>query len=103
MPDGRTVILKCRAYLAEEGRGQKNQSRNIPLALQGGDNRTVTAAFQGLPMSPDKWPAGAYEATLIARIGSDKTLEVPGLKFTLAQTNLNIIARPDAILELPLD
>jgi hypothetical protein len=101
VPDGRIVTFGCRAYLAEEGLGQKNQSRNIPIALQGGDSRILTAAFQATDL--DKWSLGTYEVTLIASTGSGKTVRVSGLKFTLVQNDLNIIAKPNAMYMKVLD
>jgi len=95
VPDGRMITFGCRAYLSEEGLGQKNMSRNIPVALQGGSSRIVTAAFQTADL--DKWALGTYELTLITSNDSGEKVQTPALKFTLIQKDLAIIAKPNSI------
>jgi hypothetical protein len=101
VPDGRTISFPCRAYLVDKGRGQRNQSRNIPVALQGGDTRIITPAFQSSDL--EKWSLGSYELRIVASTSSGKRMSVSGLKFTLVPKDLEVIAKPDAIYMKPLD
>jgi len=93
-PDDRTFEFNCRAYLNEIGRGQSNQSRNIPIALQGGESRTITTAFQTHRITD--WLAGIY--TFIIETSDSRGAETQSgkFKFILTEDNLQIIAGPAA-------
>jgi len=92
-PDGKMLIFNGRAHLKEQGRGQVNESRNIPIAIKGGDSKIVTVAFQ----SNGQWSAGKYSIKIVTLI-ANKEHHLPKINFELNQKDLNIIGKPNAIL-----
>ena len=95
VPDGRTINFSCRAYLTEIGRGQQNQSRNIPIAIKGGESMTITSAYQSDELP--SWILGEYNFTINAIDSKGRTVTFPSFKITLSQHDLDIINKPLSI------
>ena len=97
LPNGKNVRYSCNAYLKEEGMGQKNDSRNIPIPLQSGDSRTITAAFQNNEIK--YWICGDYEITIVAKTADGHNAKIHSISISLNNDNLSILkAQPEAIL-----
>jgi len=94
IPDGRKISFICRAYLSEAGLGQSNSSRNIPLAINGAQSKTTTAAFQTVDFT--EWQVGNYQASFYCVDAKGHKISSDSLSFELTNTSLTIIKKPNS-------
>lgn len=98
VPDGRKISFRGWGYLLEKDWWQKNDSRNIPIPIQGWQGKTTTASF----LSHDfwDWQVGKYEIAFTVTNSKSKIIPCKRMKFSLDQKYLEIIRRPNATLML---
>ncbi len=96
VPGGRSIAMKCMTYLVDQGKGQQHSSRNIPVMLRGGDATVITPGLQSDTMGA--WTLGAYNLTLMAERDDGTLISSPPIRFALEQSDLNVLAKPQATL-----
>ena len=101
-PDGHTEDFKCMSYLLESGTGQKNESRNVPISIKGGESITKTVAFQNnIKNSKLKhWIEGQYKIEITAE-DINKNVYTKSLSFSISTDELAVIQNPRAIVMFP--
>lgn len=96
-PDGHVETFVARSLLEESGRGQKNQSRNIPIPMYGGESKTTTVAFQAESQNHyPSWVPGDYYIEIFFEQRGRQAAS--NFNFSLAASDLKILQRPDTIL-----
>ena len=92
-PDNKKYKFICNQYLKEEGMGQQARSRNIPIAIKGGDSQSITAAFQSADVG--SWIEGKYSMETTLRVENIKKI-IPAFNFELNKQDLIVISHPNA-------
>lgn len=96
-PDGRSLNFDCMAYVKDKPNGQEVESRNVPVAVNGGSSKFTTGSFQSMYFP--EWIIGEYIFEFNILDANDRKIKCPKLKFRLDSsvvTNANTpMHRPD--------
>ncbi len=101
-PDGHAYALLPMSHVADRGIQQQSSSRNIPLAIKGGDSKTVIIGYQSSQMT--KWQEGEYEVTFAAVDSRGEYVTIQSRRFILDGprfTNLQNPANDQLVVLLP--
>jgi len=99
IPDGRLITFACRCYISELMNARQPAFRNTPLAVKGGESKTVTSRYQNNELP--EWILGEYEIQINATDGKGKVIQVNPFKITLNSKNL--ISLKNSNLNLLID
>ncbi len=91
-PDERAYKLQPMSHLIDVGIGQKNTSRNIPIAIRGGDSKSITIGYQCSEMPA--WQRGTYRLRLAAVDGRGRQIHIKPVRFVLEDPNFTNVASP---------
>jgi hypothetical protein len=99
VPNGNKINFICRSYIEETAKGQSNASRNIPIAINGGQSKSTTVSFQTTDFS--NWELGKYEITFYAINSHGNNIVSKKIRFILDANSIATVQNPDSILTIP--
>jgi hypothetical protein len=91
-PDEHVYALQAMSHLIDVGIGQKNASRNIPIAIKGGDSKSITIGYQCSEMPV--WQRGKYRLRLAAVDGHGREIFIKPVRFVLEDPHFTNVINP---------